>query len=134
MRLPVTLRAGVLLVAAAVGLGGCVPGSGVQPSGGGDTAADPAAFDGRIAVVGTDDLRWDVEELTVGAGTIEVALTCEDRVNHNLTFEGSRVEIVVCRPGETRTGVVELEPGEYTYLCTVPGHEATMRGTLTVTG
>ena len=103
--------------------------------GGGDTdpsdAADQSA-DGALRVVGQDNLRWDVEELTAQAGTVEFELVCEDAVNHNLVIDELDEQVAVCAPGETVRGAVDLEPGTYTYVCTVPGHEATMRGELTV--
>ena len=104
--------------------------------GGGDEEA-PAADDapsaeGVLRVVGQDDLRWDVEELSAPAGTVEFELVCEDAVNHNLVIDELGEEVAACSPGEVATGSIELEPGTYTYVCTVPGHEATMRGELTV--
>ena len=92
----------------------------------------PAAEDGVLSLVGQDDLTWDVEELEAEAGTVEFQLTCEDGVEHNLVIEELDEEIAHCDPGETVTGSIELDEGEYTYICTIPGHEATMRGTLTV--
>ncbi|MGM0618825.1 MAG: cupredoxin domain-containing protein [Actinomycetota bacterium] len=102
--------------------------------GGGD--ADPSAggeaADDVLQVVGQDDLRWDVEELTAQAGTVEFELICGDAVNHNLVIEELDEEVAACEPGETVRGTVDLEPGTYTYVCTVPGHESTMRGELVV--
>lgn len=37
------------------------------------------------------------------------------------------------QPGQTGTVEVELEAGEYPYLCTFPGHSILMNGVLTVT-
>ena len=37
------------------------------------------------------------------------------------------------QPGQTGSVEVELEPGEYPYLCTFPGHSILMNGVLTVT-
>lgn len=85
-----------------------------------------------LVVVGQDNLRWDVESLTAGAGDIDIALVCEDAVNHNLVIQETGEEVAVCAPGATDIGTVTLDAGEYTYVCTVPGHERTMRGTLTV--
>jgi len=85
-----------------------------------------------VAVVGQDTLTWDAEELSVDAGTITVELTCEDGVNHNFVIVETDEEVVECAPGETASGTVDLDAGEYEYVCTVPGHEQTMRGTLTV--
>ena len=85
-----------------------------------------------VAVVGQDTLTWDAEELSVDAGTITVELTCEDGVNHNFVIAETDEEVVECAPGETASGTVDLDAGEYEYVCTVPGHEQTMRGTLTV--
>jgi plastocyanin len=93
---------------------------------------DPVTDDGALRVVGQDDLRWNVEELTAAAGTIEFELVCEDAVNHNLVIDEVDVEVAACAPGQTVRGTVELEPGTYTYLCTVPGHERSMRGQLIV--
>jgi plastocyanin len=95
---------------------------------GADADADP----GTVAVVGRDDLTWDTERLTAPSGTITVELTCEPAVNHNLVIDETDELVAECAPGETVSGTVELPPGTYTYVCTVPGHERTMRGTLTV--
>lgn len=101
----------------------------------GDTdgaALDVVTDDGALRVIGQDDLRWNVEELTAPAGTIEFELTCEDAVNHNLVIDEVDVEVAACAPGQAVRGTVELEPGTYTYVCTVPGHERSMRGQLIV--
>lgn len=97
---------------------------------GADDAADDVDDD-ALRLVGQDDLRWDVEELEAEAGTVEFVIEC-DGVNHNLVIDELDEEIAACAAGETASGSIELEPGDYTYVCTVPGHEATMRGTLTV--
>lgn len=95
------------------------------------TSADPDT--GVTRVVGTDDLRWEPEQLDVTAGD-ELELVCEEAANHNLVIVETGAQVAVCGPGETDRGTVDLEPGAYTYLCTVPGHSATMRGELTVDG
>ena len=91
-----------------------------------------AAEDGVLRLVGQDDLRWDVERLTAPAGAVTFELTCEDAVNHNVVIDELDEEVAVCAPGETGTGSIELQPGSYTYVCTVPGHESSMRGELVV--
>ena len=91
-----------------------------------------AAQDGLLRIVGQDDLRWDVEQLAAPAGEITFELVCEDAVNHNIVIDELDEEIAFCSPGETVTGSIELQPGTYTYVCTIPGHESTMRGELVV--
>jgi plastocyanin len=116
-------RPAVLLAALALALAAC----------GGDDASGAAEGGGdAVSVVGTDDLRFEPATLSVDAGTVEFELVCEDQVNHNLVIEETGEEVVSCTPGETATGTVDLDAGDYTYICTVPGHETTMRGDLTV--
>jgi plastocyanin len=120
---PWQTAAAAVVVALAVACGGPAE---TEP--GADADADPAT----VAVVGRDDLTWDTESLTAPSGTITVELTCEPAVNHNLVIDETDDLVAECAPGETVSGTVELPPGTYTYVCTVPGHERTMRGTLTV--
>jgi plastocyanin len=98
--------------------------------GGGESA--PAADAGPLELTGRDDLTWDTTMLQAPAGMIQIALTCGEAVNHNVVIEETDEQVVACAPGETATGTVVLDAGAYTYLCTVPGHSGTMRGTLTV--
>jgi plastocyanin len=92
---------------------------------------DLAALEGAdVALVGQDELTWDQEEVSAEAGTVTFALACEAAVNHNLVIDGE--EVAACAPGATETGELELDAGEYPFFCTIPGHEATMRGQLTV--
>lgn len=102
-------------------------------SGAGDTAvsAEPvAAEDGVVAITGTDRLRWSAEEVTADTGDLTFELTCEDAVNHNLVIDGE--VIAECVPGQTGTGTTTLSEGEHEFVCTIPGHERSMRGTITV--
>lgn len=105
--------------------------AGCSADDGGD-AGDTGAADGgsAISVTGTDALMFEPETLSADAGTIDVELTCEPGVNHNIEIDGELV--AECDAGETATGSIELDAGEYEYVCTVPGHEERMRGTLTV--
>ena len=85
-----------------------------------------------LRVLGTDDLLFEPDELDAPAGEIEFALTCEDRVHHNLVIIATGDEVAVCAAGETGVGSIELDAGTYEFVCTIPGHSATMRGELTV--
>ena len=86
----------------------------------------------EIAVTGKD-LRFQPAELRVRAGEdVTIVFTAAD-VAHDFTVEGTDVH-VGANGGETARGGLRIdEPGDYTYVCTLPGHEeAGMRGTLTV--
>jgi uncharacterized cupredoxin-like copper-binding protein len=96
-------------------------GPGDQPPG--DQAAD-------VTLVGTDSLTFEPEEASAAAGEVTIALTCAPGINHNVTVDGTLV--AECAPGETATGSIELEAGDLEFVCTVPGHERSMRGTLSV--
>lgn len=117
----------VLALGAAVALSAC---------GGGDTATSDAAaapVEGALAVLGTDNLKFDPATLQADAGEITVALTCEGRVAHDLVIEETGDKVAICNGGGTGSGTVELAAGDYTYYCSLPGHRgAGMEGTLTV--
>lgn len=116
---------GAVIVLALLAATGCGRDDGL------DEEARAAIEAADLAVVGTDGLEWDPPELTAAAGTIEFALTCEG-ANHDLVIEETGEDVAECRPRETVTGTVELDAGTYTFVCTIPGHEDRMRGTLTV--
>ena len=67
-------------------------------------------------------------------GIIRIDLVNVQTGVHNLVLEGVpgfRVE--VAGKGDEDSAKVELEPGTYTYYCSLPGHRAAgMEGTLTV--
>lgn len=118
----------LLAVATALTLTACANGDGDEP-------ADDTAFedvDDTVSVTGLDTIEWDADTLEAEPGVIGVELTCEDAVNHDLVIDETDETVAECAPGETAQGTVELDEGEYTYVCTVPGHEQQMRGTLTV--
>ncbi len=100
-------------------------------TGQGDAAVEVPDTDADIAVVGTDTLRWEPMELEAEAGEISLSLTCQDGVNHNFVIDEVG-EIAECARGQTVEASFELEAGSYEYVCTIPGHDRTMRGQLTV--
>jgi plastocyanin len=83
------------------------------------------------------ELAFDPPELEAQAGTVALLLSNPTPLPHNVAIEGpggvSEEGPVVQTDGESEVEA-ELEPGEYTFYCSVTGHrEAGMEGTLTVT-
>ncbi len=97
-----------------------------------DTDVGVEVSDDALPLLGTDDLRFEPESLSADAGTMEFVLTCESQVNHNVVIVSTGEQVAACQPGETAVGSVELDGGSYEFVCTVPGHSATMRGELSV--
>jgi plastocyanin len=131
-RAPVWRRTvAVVAVAATLVLGGC---------GGGESTDDDTA--GRIqddgetlTFVGNDQLKFGEAPEQTSPGRHAVELVVEGSINHNVVFEGVAGDRPVAEAdgGQTATGTVELQPGTYTYYCSVPGHRAAgMDGTLAV--
>jgi cytochrome c oxidase subunit 2 len=90
-----------------------------------EIAADPAGA-----------LAFDVETLQASAGTVTIVMENPSPVPHNAAIKGNGVDVKgeVVLAGGTSTASAELEPGTYTFYCSVPGHEeAGMKGALTVT-
>lgn len=91
-----------------------------------------AAEDGQVEYVAVD-IDFEVAPETAAAGEQTVTLINEGVVPHNVTFpEIDEAPVVEAAGGETATGEITLEPGTYEYICSVPGHEASMNGELTV--
>jgi plastocyanin len=121
------LPAVFVLLALALGLAACGGGGDEgEPSGGGTTlelAADPGG-----------GFSFDKKTLEAPAGTITIHLTNDSSVPHDIGVKGDSVDEVsdTVMQGEVSL-TVDLEPGTYTFYCSVPGHEAGgMAGTLTV--
>lgn len=102
-----------------------------------------------VAVVGSLAARASVSSDPQQAGDVEVVaagfafpelvavpadgtlhLDNQDPVRHTFAVEGTAVDVLL-EPGVQRRFSVDLAPGTYTFVCTVPGHEA-MTGTLEV--
>jgi plastocyanin len=81
------------------------------------------------------DIKWEQAPSTLPAGDTTITLENTGQIEHNVVFEQLGEEpIAVAAPGESDDGQVSLEPGEYVYYCSVPGHRSTMEGTLVVEG
>ena len=135
------MKRGLVLLGLAAVLAGCGGGeapeevSAGEEHGAHDHAENSAVVEGaREIEVSGKDLRFSPDQLEVKAGEdVTIVFTAAD-VTHDFTVEGAGVH-VGAEGGQTAKGGLRIdEPGTYTYVCTVPGHEqAGMRGTLTVT-
>lgn len=112
-----------------------VLGAALAACGGGDGEPATLPTDVDAAVLATDAFAYEPDTLDVSAGTIDLGIACEQSLPHNIVIETEAEDVLVaeCGGGESATGQVELEPGEYTFFCSITGHrEAGMVGTLTV--
>jgi plastocyanin len=83
----------------------------------------------------TSALAYDTKELTAKPGEVTIDFDNPSPITHDVAIEKDGKEIAASELiAEGKDSVTaELEPGAYTFFCTVPGHaEAGMEGTLTV--
>jgi plastocyanin len=84
----------------------------------------------------TGALAYTSDKATAKAGKVTVNFTNSSPVPHDVAIEDEAGETIaeteVLAEGSD-SATAELEPGEYKFFCTVPGHrQAGMDGTLTV--
>ena len=101
--------------------------------GGGHDGASDVADDAREIEVEATSFEFDPDEITVTAGEdVAIVLTSDDLL-HDFTIDELDAHVAAGRGETEEGGFTAIEPGEYTFYCSVPGHEeAGMKGTLTV--
>jgi len=80
-------------------------------------------------------IAFDTAKLSAKAGEVTIDFTNPSALEHDVAIEQSGKQIAISETiAKGKTSVsADLQPGTYTFLCTVPGHaEAGMQGTLTV--
>jgi FtsP/CotA-like multicopper oxidase with cupredoxin domain len=103
--------------------------------GGGDSSGDTSADGGAgSATVELSEFALTPASVSVAAGgSLEVVNA--GTVPHNLSIDGTDIATSDLAGGDSETlDLSSLEPGDYTMICTIAGHEdAGMTGTITVT-
>jgi plastocyanin len=129
----------LIVLVASLGLGAVACGG----DGGGDgasaeptTTAESEAGGGgegatvQLAADPEGGLAFDKDSLSASAGKITIEFTNDASIPHNVSVEGQTSDTIM---GDSTTLELDLEAGEYEFICAVPGHaEGGMRGTLTV--
>jgi plastocyanin len=77
------------------------------------------------------NVSYSTARLEAAAGTVTVRVTNHDLFWHTFTVPELGVDLRVPVGGHKEI-TFNAPPGDYTYLCSVPGHAAQMHGTLTV--
>lgn len=121
---------GVVLLAVACGPGGGGQPTGGQPTGGGTQPGGGQAGASRVAVV---EKEWAIEVGGVPSGAVTFAVTNSGAVEHNFVIRETGARLDGLHPGQTKELTVTLQPGTYTLVCDIAGHEeAGMHTTITV--
>ncbi len=95
------------------------------------------AVDGAVTFIGNDAIQWadTTMDATLVDGSLAATLICDGVVEHDLVIEGFEDDAVLatCANNETTTVDVSIEPGVYTFYCSVVGHRAAgMEGSITI--
>lgn len=90
----------------------------------------------KVSAPADGSLEFDQDSLETEAGTVTAQFENPAPLAHDFCIEQDGEDLgctSLIADGDTTTEDFELEPGEYTYYCSVAGHrEGGMEGTLTV--
>lgn len=80
------------------------------------------------------DINFQPKEITIPANTdVTITLKNDGSTVHSFNIDALNIHSGDYQPGQTGTVKVNAKPGDYTYYCNIPGHEAAgMVGTLHV--
>jgi uncharacterized cupredoxin-like copper-binding protein len=81
------------------------------------------------------EFAFTLDASQANAGTITFIVRNEGTMPHDFAIQGNGVDqkTQMIMPGQSASLTVDLQPGSYTYICTVPGHVILgMKGEFTV--
>jgi uncharacterized cupredoxin-like copper-binding protein len=126
----------LVLAAAALTAAGCGGSSNSSSSNSTSTSSSKSSGSAGGLTVTADPggaISWDKQSLSAKAGKVTITLVNQSTTPHAIEVEGNGVEKKTKTfSGGSKKLSVNLKPGKYEYYCPVPGHKATMHGTLTV--
>jgi plastocyanin len=129
----------LVLVALVLGVAACGGGDdegGGNGGGGGGGGVGGGGTTLQLAADPSGALKFDKTSLEAPAGTVTIDFTNDASIPHNVTVEGNGVEDEATETITQSTATLtldDLQPGTYTYYCSVAGHRAAgMEGTLTI--
>jgi plastocyanin len=104
------------------------------PAGGGGGAGGGSTV--NISTPGGSTLAYDQKDVSAKAGSVTINFDNKEALQHDVAVADSSGKVLgqtnLVSSG-TANATVDLQPGTYTFYCTVPGHrDAGMEGTLTV--
>lgn len=103
------------------------------------TPAGPVEGGGVVDISAPADgaLSFDQKDVTAEAGSVAINFDNPASISHDVKVEdssGSELGGTPLVSQGMRSALIDLQPGTYTFFCSVPGHrEAGMEGTLFVT-
>jgi plastocyanin len=104
------------------------------PAGGGGAGGGGSTVD--ISTPSGSDLAFDQKDVSAKAGSVTINFDNQQPLQHDVKVEdssGQELGGTDLVSSSTADATVDLQPGTYTFFCSVPGHrEAGMEGTLTV--
>jgi plastocyanin len=88
----------------------------------------------KISADPSGALKYEQTDVSATAGSITIDFTNMSSLPHDVTIEGNGASGATDEITDSTTSTtVDLEPGTYTFFCSVDGHRAAgMEGTLTV--
>jgi plastocyanin len=93
------------------------------------------AENGVLEIPVGQGLTYQFADAEAPAGALTIDSVNDQSTPHNIAVDGGGVDEVgdVVQDGGTSTVEVDLDPGEYAFYCSVPGHrEGGMEGVLTI--
>jgi mono/diheme cytochrome c family protein len=120
-------------VASAAAAPGEDPGRLADVGGGPEGTAE--AENGTLTIPVGSGLTYEFADAEAPAGPLTIESVNDQPAEHNIAVDGNGVDEKgdVVTNGDTSTVEVDLEPGEYSFYCSVPGHrEGGMEGPLTI--
>jgi uncharacterized cupredoxin-like copper-binding protein len=102
------------------------------------SSAVSGAAEGHVVEidVAASGLAFVTTSATASAGPVVIRSMNPQSTGHDIALKGNGVDEtgdIVSDGGVSTITIADLQPGSYTFYCSVPGHEqAGMKGTLTV--
>jgi plastocyanin len=129
----------IVLAACALALAACGGGNEAATTGGGaTTSAGGGGGGGSTVQISADPdgaLKFEQTSVEATAGSVTIDFTNDSSLSHDVKIEGNGVsgEGTDQVTGGSTSATVDLQPGTYTFYCSVDGHRAAgMEGTLVV--